>query len=508
MAKTVNPVFRAKADANKRELLHEKRAPQRFVEFVEDEAAYQRIAVVEEKARQFPVLMKQGDSVILDFGRHCVGYFHYELAGTDAGIVDAPTVLEFKFGEFPLEIEKPAEEYKGWIGSGWIQRETRSAVFMPYASTLERRYAFRYVKITRLDSCNFPVALHDVSVDCVSAVRIEDVPVFDIPDARLKTIYDASLLTLKQCEQDVFEDGPKRDRRLWIGDLRLQAVSDYVSFRNLPLIRRCLYLFAAYRTSSGAVPPCLFQDSPPYIDEWNFTDYSLFFVSCLYDYWKNTGDEEMTRELYPTAKSQIERTMGLFDEQERIVGGELFVDWCLQLDKSVAGLGIYLYTLRQFKELSEALDIRCDGIAQEMARVEAALRTYYVEEKGVFVAKSGQISWHSQVWAVLSGILSAEEGAKLLDRTKEAQPTHIMHTPYMHHFYLDALDRVGRKSEVLEEIRSYWGQMADKGFDTCLEVFNPDDDFESYNDAVEINSACHAWSCTPVYWIHKYFAGK
>lgn len=27
------------------------------------------------------------------------------------------------------------------------------------------------------------------------------------------------------CMQSVFEDGPKRDRRLWLGDLRLQALA-------------------------------------------------------------------------------------------------------------------------------------------------------------------------------------------------------------------------------------------------------------------------------------------
>jgi hypothetical protein len=30
--------------------------------------------------------------------------------------------------------------------------------------------------------------------------------------------------------QEVFEDGPKRDRRLWLGDLRLQALVNDVTF--------------------------------------------------------------------------------------------------------------------------------------------------------------------------------------------------------------------------------------------------------------------------------------
>ena len=35
--------------------------------------------------------------------------------------------------------------------------------------------------------------------------------------------------TLRDCMQTVFEDGPKRDRRLWLGDLRLQALANYAT---------------------------------------------------------------------------------------------------------------------------------------------------------------------------------------------------------------------------------------------------------------------------------------
>lgn len=39
-----------------------------------------------------------------------------------------------------------------------------------------------------------------------------------------------SLRTLQNCMQTVFEDGPKRDRRLWLGDLRLQALANYETY--------------------------------------------------------------------------------------------------------------------------------------------------------------------------------------------------------------------------------------------------------------------------------------
>ena len=59
--------------------------------------------------------------------------------------------------------------------------------------------------------------------------------------------------------QDVFEDGPKRDRRLWIGDLRLQARTNYATFKNYDLVKRCMYLFAGLTRADGKIGPASLQ---------------------------------------------------------------------------------------------------------------------------------------------------------------------------------------------------------------------------------------------------------
>jgi len=64
-------------------------------------------------------------------------------------------------------------------------------------------------------------------------------------------IDQVSLRTLRNCMQDFFEDGPKRDRRLWLGDLRLQALTNSVTYRNFDLVKRCLYLFAGTANEQG-----------------------------------------------------------------------------------------------------------------------------------------------------------------------------------------------------------------------------------------------------------------
>jgi hypothetical protein len=55
-------------------------------------------------------------------------------------------------------------------------------------------------------------------------------PAATTSDPQLKAIDNVAVLTLQNCMQEVFEDGPKRDRRLWLGDLRLQALVNDVTF--------------------------------------------------------------------------------------------------------------------------------------------------------------------------------------------------------------------------------------------------------------------------------------
>lgn len=53
-------------------------------------------------------------------------------------------------------------------------------------------------------------------------------------------------------------------------------------------------------------------------------------------------------------------------------------------------------------------------------------------------------------------------------------------------------------------LRSYWGGMIARGADTYDEVFDPDEpDLAPYGHA-SLNSRCHAWSCTPVYFVRRY----
>lgn len=491
-----------KAKALKRPLIKTQKRPERIVEIIKAPASFQGLAVIHKDNIGEYICLSAGEEIILDFGKHIVGYLHFSLTN-DAlvKITDSPVKLQFFFGEFPLEIVTPPESYKGGLSNGWLQNEERSFVFTPCTGSSDRRYSFRYLKIRRNDNARFPVKISDITAECVSSVSEDMIPSFSCNNERLKRIYDMSVMTLKECQQDVFEDGPKRDRRLWIGDLKLQAMTDYKVFKNTDLIKRCIYLFASVTPSHEMVAPCIFPDSPPYVDEWTFADYSLFFISCLYDWYKNTGDISLVEELYSVAKKQAETVSAKLDRESGIIELHPFIDWCPGLDKKTALLGVFIYTLRQLKFLEELLGKDIKKTQEDITSAVTCLKRFFVPEKGLFTTPSGQFSQHTQVWAVLSDCLTKEEAKAVLEKTKKLKTEYTMRTPYMMHYYIEALYNTGLKNEALGFIEEYWGKIADAGFDCCPEIFNPANEFESPYNAPEINSACHAWSCTPAYWI-------
>ncbi len=494
-----------KADSLRKPLNKQKVYPTGVVEFTKCEKNFQNIKVVKKGKLTLPLVINAGEKLILDFGDHYVGYLNISLNNHGGmRICDSPLKIKLSFGEFPYEIVKPIEEYNGTLGDGWFQREEKSIPFMPYSSCIERRYAFRYLLIERCDTATYPVELNDIFVEAVSAVRLEDSVPVNIEDKRLKQIYVAALKTLKECEQDVFEDGPKRDRRLWLGDLRVQALTDYKTFKNYDLVKRCLYLFASCKTDSKLVSSCFFVDSPPYIDDkpdWILRDYCLFYISCLYDYYNETKDIQLVKELYPVLNEQAHLVSQVITQNVNV-----FIDWCPNLDKEVAFIGVYLYALRHFEFLSKLIGESTDWIQAEIKSAEKLLLSF--KKEGVFVTSRGQVSPHSQVWAVLSGTLSIKEGQALLNKLDTLGNEYSMRTPFAVHYYIEALYSVGLKEKAIEKIKDYWGKMLDAGFDCCPECFNENNDFESPYNAPELNSACHAWSCTPAYWILKYVDEK
>ena len=450
--------------------------------------------------------LSRGDSVCLDFGTHLVGHVTLRF-GSRGSHPDAPAWIRLKFAERECELSENAENYHGWISMGWIQQEQLRIDVLPAVLELPRRYAFRYLQIEVLDvSSKYQLTLEDAFCTAATSADESKLTAYE-SSPRMEQLDAVACRTLRSCMQDVFEDGPKRDRRLWVGDLRMQALANYETFRNYDLVKRCLYLFAGTTLDQGRVGACLFTEPEIEVDDTVMFDYSLFFLPTLLDYYKATGDMETLKELAPTGWKQIEVVQSYFDQTDLVrdsdVLGWCFVDWNLSLNKQASAQGIYLYCLKAAMEIAEILD-QTDRAAALLADYRGKKKAAEQLWNGTFYVSGerAQISWASQVWMTLGG---AEHGsAELLDRL-EHTTAEAMVTPYMYQNYVDALLSVGQKDKALEVLCSYWGGMVDAGADTFWELYNPDNPQESPYGGTIVNSYCHAWSCAPAYFLRKYY---
>ncbi len=278
------------------------------------------------------------------------------------------------------------EGYTGWISKGWVQQEQAHIDVLPTVLSLPRRYAFRYVKIDALAlSSKYRLVLEDAFAEAVTSA--DDTVIQPLKsDARETAIDRIALRTLRSCMQEVFEDGPKRDRRLWLGDLRLQALTNSVTYRNFDLVKRCLYLFAYAADREGRLPACLFTEPQVEGDDTYMFDYSLFFIPTLLQYSQASGDQETAEDLLPLALHQLHLAEEQFEPQTQLIRdcdrlGWCFVDWNLQLNKQFCAQAIWIYCARA------ALQMRNDPELASLIdkRTAAACAAWYDEKRHLFV---------------------------------------------------------------------------------------------------------------------------
>ena len=512
MIRVTNEVFKEKAEACAPKLHEMTIKPAAIVDIVKTDGVYPEVKKKDtvENLSHYP--LAKGDKICLDFGDHQVGYVTLKLNSVGSP-QDAPAFFHLKFGEIAKEMTEDSADYDGWISRGWIQEEFIHVDVLPAELKLPRRYAFRYLEIQAIDtSLKWQLVVEDVTCVSVSSVTMDEVKPLESDDEMIRRLDQVSLRTLMNCMQSVFEDGPKRDRRLWLGDLRLQALANYATFRNFDLVKRCLYLFAAQTREDGLVSACLFTEPKFIVDDTFLLDYSMFFGAALLDYFKASGDRETLRDLSGCAYRQMELAKVQFDEKDLLISGEgfwAFIDWTEGLDKQAAMQGVYVYCAKKVREIAEILgeEEKTAELSEEAEKKTKAARNYLLDEmSGLFVSgEEKQINYASQVWMVLGGVVTAEEGAEILDKVTAMKPEKGMVSPYMNHHYVEALLLCGKKDQAMEYMKYYWGGMIRHGADTFWELYNPENPAESPYGSSIVNSYCHAWSCTPTYLLREYY---
>lgn len=506
-----------KAEACRPELSYQTISPARTVRSVQDAKAFQGWRM--EDAGSTDILFnepfKKHPSITLDFGNHYTGFLTFSIKPFGLVAADAPVRLKFTLAEVPGELNTPLEPYKGGLARSWVQDEIVTITSVPHEMTIPRRLSGRYLKIELLGiSGSFDFVFDKLTFKTQTSVTNEAPALASTTEPLIQDIYKVGLNTLKECMQTVYEDGPKRDRRLWIGDLYLEALANAYTFKNHDLTKHCLYLLAAFANDEGLLHATLLEKPQPHPQYGTHTlDYCLIYNVALLEYLKETGDTETARDLWPVVVRQIELALRQFSpdwiyDMDKQPQYWLVFDWKDGYDRQASMQGLTIFALQHSYELAKRLGKEKEAgewltIAGKMQK--AARRHFYDKTLGVMVSgKDRQVSYLSQVWMILSNTLNKKEGAKAMATVMSMPDACYPGCPYAYHYVIEALLQCGMPQEARNLITDYWGSMVKRGADTFWEVYDPNNDYLSPYGFFVINSYCHAWSCTPVYFINKY----
>ena len=512
-----------KAEDCKPELKKTIHHPIRTVDIVADDDAFQGFKAVDngELDDLYTKSLKEKGTVIVDFGEHLVGHVCFKIK--DLGpMQDAVYRFKVTFGEVPSDLALPIEPYTGGLSRGWLQDFQCDVTYGGYYE-FPLRITARYMKIEVVGSSIYSDFTMDyITFEATTAVGESKAVLAETTPQIFRDIVRVSENTLRDCTQGVYEDGPKRDQRLWMGDLYLEALANNASFQEYDVTKRCLYLLAGLSNpDNGLLYSNLVEYPTPHQQLTFFVDYALSYTLTLSDYYDATGDTETANDLWEVAKNQVLTIIDkAIDENylysntsyqfEGMLFTMVFFDWApVTLDTHAAIQSYLCYVADRLYSLAVKLG-KTDEVKTLPTTVKklrtAGRKAYWdAKNKKVVSGAEKQTSYTCTSWAVLADLLNAKEAQAAIKNVMADESAITPGTPYANHFLVDAMIHCGMYDEARQYVEDYWGGMVKLGADTFWEYYVPDNHlFSSYNGYTLLNSYCHAWSCTPVYFIVNY----
>lgn len=436
--------------------------------------------------------------LILDFGQEYVGGLR--ILTKQVHNIGHRCAVRIRFGESVGECCSELGEKNSSTAHSLrdISTDLLSMSDMTFANT-----GFRFVRLDFQE---------DVQVELTAVVAIfthcgvEAIGSFCCEDERINEIYRVAQRTIYlNLQNEVIWDGIKRDRLVWFGDLNPELAAAVLSFGNIPNLKNSL---AAARDFSSL--PCWINDIP---------SYSLWYIQCVYDYYRYTGDRQTVREHSEYISELLSYMDACVQEDGKLDFSRVnchcdmpyFIDWnTYGQAASEAGVVFLLYWVcKNTEELFRAVGT----VSEPPGRILRKL----MPKVSLDSSPKPIISL-----AVLSGIEDAGKAAPCLlkDGTEG-------YSSFMSYYISRALFRAGECRKAVSLMREYFGGMLDRGATTFWEDFDtawikgsgkldefPSElqkdihgDFGKHCYRGYRHSLCHGWASWPAAFLVEQIAG-
>lgn len=335
---------------------------------------------------------------------------------------------------------------------------------------------------------------------------LQDIANFRCDDPMIEKIWNVCAYTFHLNSREFFQDGIKRDRWVWSGDSYQSYMTNNYLYMDPAITKRTILALLG---------------KPPYEQHVNtITDYTLYLIIGLWDYYFSSGDTSFVKLYWPRFKALYNFVLNRLDEDGQLVerpGDWIFIDWS-PMDKSgpLCAEQILLWkTALSMAKLAEVCGETPDAYSTQAEKLKNLINErYWDEEKHAYIdcSTSGKrnVTRHANIFAILYDFVDDARKNDLMTHVLNNDSVTQITTPYFKFFELCARCEMNDLVSAQQLIDSYWGGMLRAGATSIWEQYDPAakgiEHYAMYGDAYGC-SLCHAWGGGPIYLLGRYCLG-
>ncbi len=335
---------------------------------------------------------------------------------------------------------------------------------------------------------------------------------FKCSDPEINRIWDVGAYTMHLTTREFFIDGIKRDRWVWSGDAVQSYLMNYYLFFDSPTVKRTTRLLRGKDPVTAHINTIM--------------DYTLYWFNGIYDYYLYSGDKEFVKEIYPRMQTLMDYVLSRTNKDgmlEGMTGDWVCVDWA---DFPMSKQGALSFEQVLFCKSLETMQMCADIVgdtadASKYGKLAGELKakllpTFWDEKRQALVhnvengKQSDQVNKFANMFAITYGYFDEPTTESVMKNVMLNPEVPAITTPYMRFYELEALCDRGMQTQVLGEIKDYWGGMLREGATSFWEKYVPSDSgaqhLAMYGRPYG-KSLCHAWGASPIYLLGKYYLG-
>ena len=426
--------------------------------------------------------------LLYDFGKETFGYLK---------VKDFQGSIRIYYGESPEEAQDKEHCETLDVLTSDVTHQT------PHLASK----AFRYVYIEKEEGTTYGEVLMDYEY---APHDLSHSGSFRCSDDEINKIWQVGAYTMDLTTREFFMDGIKRDRWTWSGDAIQSYLMNYYLRFDTECVKRTI------RQLRGKDPVTAHVNT--------IMDYTFYWFKSVLDYYQYTGDVDIVREMWPRMVTLMDYVEGRLNNDGMAEGQPddwIFVDW---VDFPMHKRGTLCFEQILLMKAMETMAVcaqllgidKNDYHKKSEALREKISQTFWSnDEKAYYHAiedgqMNKQVTKFPNMFAILYGLAHEKQRHEIMRSVMLNPDVDPITTPYMRFYELEVLCMDGLHTQVLKEMRDYWGGMLREGATSFWEKYVPTEQgtqhLAMYGRPYG-KSLCHAWGASPVYLLGKYYLG-